>query len=236
MENAIFIREGEARAMSYAAPLLLDDPKSAWLVSAGHVDLFITALAFGQPFGLRRFHMRLAQGDLFFGMDLPVEREATGFLAAGDATAQVVRLPVERVAELARETDGARRLERWIRTLPNGLTAEVPPPGAHDLAEKTVLEADEHERSTAAVLWIRPKRELEPRGLEGARIANEWFPLATEAWVRAPAKVEVEALSSADYANASRQLSGLWSFHRVVLDAADRLRKREEEAERQRMV
>src|SRR5262245_40150304 len=125
---AAFASEGEHRAMSYNAPLLLDDPRSVWLVESGHVDLFITALNFGQPFGLRRFHMGLDAGELFFGMELPVAGESTGFIAAGDATARVVRLPIERFAELLHDKDAMRRLEHWVRTFPNRLL-DVPPGG-----------------------------------------------------------------------------------------------------------
>jgi len=155
-------RLGRRRETSGSAPLLIGDPSLAWLVGEGRVDLFLTELREGRPFGNRIFLCTASQDDLVFGMDGRGGMREFGVLAVGTVGTVLAELPVAQFRALAGQPGhraaAAAMIERWVAALsgpaaealpvPPGLRRLVPPGGA---AETT---ANERLTAEAGVGWF----------------------------------------------------------------------------------
>src|SRR5262249_56262999 len=88
--------EDTLRALSGSAPLLLDDPASAWVVETGEVGVFAVELSGSEPAGPRHYVFSARPGEALFGMDLGDGGPPVGDLAAGLAATPGRRLGLTR--------------------------------------------------------------------------------------------------------------------------------------------
>ncbi len=249
--------EGTAREVTGNSPLLLVDPESAWLVTAGRVDVFAVPLRGGEPAGARVHLCRVEAGQLLFGMSglTSVAVERMGLVAAGGPDCRVVQVPRSRLGERA----GDAALAGSVAALVDGWVEKVTAGVARDrLAKKvTPLEAGPEKSVETAgaitpargVLWVAhaggSSQFLGRKDLV-LTISEGPFPLAGPGWLEVAAETRLTALPTADMLAHPRLWAGLDRLHQAVLtcvaarsrEAAaaehDRLRRRAE-ADRRRI-
>ncbi len=189
---------GEARAISAREPVLLDDPRSLWIVERGKVEIFAVDLADGRAAGARDHYVTVPEDESFFGMDsgayrLNGEPMGFGLLAVGQLATRVRRIPVAELRRLASEAPGSERvgrlLDRWIAVLAARLVADRRPSVDARLAKGVALSLREFRKISASreeVLWIPCRGQL----FQQQRLprTEALFPLAPGTWIEATEK------------------------------------------------
>src|SRR5262245_29382036 len=122
--RALFETDGQLQLVGGNRPFLLDDPQSAWLVCAGHVEVFSVALGDGQPLGARYHFCSAGDGAVIFGMDVRRFGVDHGLLAVGRVGTELRRLDLATVQAAAGHSeyaaDTAALLDHWIVSLSAG--------------------------------------------------------------------------------------------------------------------
>ena len=223
----IFESEGEPRDVNGKAVLLLDDPDSVWLVTAGRLDLFTISVQDGQTVGARTHHCRIEPGQLLFGCSPSPDRPS--LLAAGIPGTRVHRLSRERFHELASQPqltpELSQLLEAWVRGLTSGAVQSRQAERVTQVSagESARIPAGDSIGAARELLWIRAtefsceflsRPELEIVG-EG-----QLFPLAGAGWIT-PRQITVFNAARTEEILADPALwTGLDRFYRMVLSLA----------------
>ena len=193
----VFETEGREQEAGGNAPLLLNDPGSAWLLVRGRAEVFSVAVKDGRPTGVRRHFFTAHEDDLLLGMDLEGSGGGMGLLVVGLVGTRLRQLPVERVRALGADgtTVGplSERLDRWVLGLCEGVVRRiVPRPRADvqlDPGQVAEVGAGLRARPRKGVLWLEHRR-----GAQSLFIGMEElldlpqdvpFPVAHEAWLQA---------------------------------------------------
>lgn len=205
------------RLLEGNTPLLLDAPGSLWTVVGGHVDVFVVAVADGQPAGARRYVCGVGPGEALFGVD-PAAVEGWGLLAVGTVG---TRVREGDVAGLNAGAGTAALLECWIAALATGAAPDANLQTEQQLAsaQAVTLRAGQRARPAEGVLWLRvgsgAVSVLDALSLGPDAPA---FPLAEAVWVRASGATALQPVSTAEALAAGEAWEGLGAFHRFVLD------------------
>lgn len=189
---AACLRHGTPHHLAGAAPLVLNDPRYAYLVLTGAVDVFATA-ADG-----RRCHLLSAEpGSLLFAMP------DSGLLGVGGSGTAVVAVALPLLRELAAQPAHAATLaaglEAWIIGLSRGLAAFATnrPMGEQVLAAGQRRAVKSGQRITAGrgVVWLRPEGGSRPLYCDIAEMPEtaSGVPLTPDVWCTALADVEIAA-------------------------------------------
>ncbi|MEM6701163.1 MAG: NHLP bacteriocin export ABC transporter permease/ATPase subunit [Acidobacteriota bacterium] len=158
----LFRNEGTPAATGGNHPFIIDDPRSAWLVEEGQVNIFTVGVENGEPVGARDFYLHLEEGDFFFGMDLDSYGMGSGFLAVGKVGTKLRRISVERLEELAADKAYAEAINdavtHWVLGLSKSLTKEIIPGPLVDLnlvpEDHVILENQQKVRAAKGLLWL----------------------------------------------------------------------------------
>jgi len=159
--DALARRRGASRELAGNAPLPLDDPRRAFLILRGAVDLFLMEMRDGGPAGPRQHLFTRHEGDLLFGFGassgLPAFGPPFGVLAVGGVGTVVAELDVRALHGLAGGTALAERIDRWVTGLSHAVAAPIVPRPRVEaaLAAGESLEVDGPSRlgSRHGVIW-----------------------------------------------------------------------------------
>jgi ATP-binding cassette subfamily C protein len=209
-------------------PLWLCDEGQVWLVVSGKVDLFAVALRDGEPCGPLRHLFRAQPGQALFGVGQERQAQGIGVLARPVADAQLERLALAQLHELAcaPETalDVAAWLDSWVAGLASACARELAPKGSRALApdQDLALQDGEIARAADGVIWLQHTQGHirfmnEPETLPLAR--NIPFPLAGQAWIRATGPSTLHPAGTPACVQSDLVWAGLDVFHAVVLAA-----------------
>ena len=202
-------------------PIPLDQPGVAWVVEAGHADLFMARLRGSGDLGARTHVVRIEAGDAFFGFD-------TSIFATSSRSWTIIAQPgaEARIARRERKylTDAARLAEDWVLCL-SGAALGGAEPRQYQLVEPgDAIEIPQEPPPVSGknpVVWVSHvhgkgrllgKPEL---GVEGPGI----FPLARPAWLEEQPRNIVAATSTEEAFTSGQAWPGLDAFHRVIWQA-----------------
>ncbi|MCU0242820.1 MAG: FHA domain-containing protein, partial [Vicinamibacteria bacterium] len=202
LENA-----GEAVALSGARVVLLNDPREAFYVVSGNVEIFTVTVKDGRPLGARNHFLTLKPGQGFFGISTGFSRDS-GFLATGKTGTQVRRFKVDQLMTMANQSPNlaaqvARLIENWVLGMSSRLTRDIfPRPDADvrlEVDQEATLDAGKRAKSGSAVAWVNvtPGQLLyvgmstllpEQQGLPFPVTPQTWIESAGEAGATVPLK------------------------------------------------
>ncbi|HEX2210129.1 MAG TPA: NHLP bacteriocin export ABC transporter permease/ATPase subunit, partial [Longimicrobium sp.] len=244
LDSAAPLSGGRPVAAGGNRPLRLH-PDRVWIVRAGRVDVFATAIADGQADGPRRHLFRLEAGDPMFG----VGEEAGAahvLLAVGGPGTTLAEFALAEVTALAADagTRGAfiDLVHRWSERVWDGLAGRTAVRKATGGApgEEVVLPQGFSLRPDAPVLWAEPLDE--PLLLAGERAAPVppgcTAPVTRRGWVEArrPARVRLlETAALLEREGTAGVLRGLRLLHDASLALAQERARADAEAHRARM-
>jgi NHLM bacteriocin system ABC transporter ATP-binding protein len=243
----LFALHGSPQSAGGNAPMPLVDPGAVWLVTRGHVDVVaITITREGDGADIQRTHLlRIAEGEVLFGMHAHPEGHNVLIMGYGSAEARVSRLPVTRLAgassdpEVAKQVAGA--VDRWISSICELCAADAPPGGTQNLRPggRCALEAGQSAQPQHGVLWVRPvagaARFLSHDGPCTIR-GDILFPVGKDAWVTAEESCTFEPYASSGCDLSEAYWRGLDAFHDTVEAIIDIQRQRDRDLTRRRLV
>ena len=224
---------GEVVSVSGSQAVLLDDPRFAYYVASGKVEIFTVAVKDGKPYGARRHFLTTPQGDAFFGMSLRYAGES-GFLASGKGDAEIRRIPIDHLAGLATDnhtsTEIIRLVDAWVTRLSQRLVDDIrdrPVADASiDAGKTTALAPQRRLRAAAGVAWIETQPDaLLYIGMETLAGDDDGqaapFPLTPQTWVELTSDAaEALTVSSRDTASLVGEPAALsralGAFHRAL--------------------
>ncbi len=211
-------------------PLRLDDPERAWLLQAGHVEVFLVSQGLdGEP-GTRHHLASVPSGGLLLGIDTPVD---AGFflLAVPHADSELLALPV-----VVLESEGAapdilpslaKALEIWLRALSLGMARWAWPRPAigHGLAADELVKIPVGGRCSSQqnLVWPRLESEaavyLDIQELP-ADTGQLTFPLAPEAWLLAVRELELQGRTTVTALLDGDAWAGVLNLHQILFATA----------------
>lgn len=218
---------GTRLALAGNRPLRFDDPGRAALVLAGSVDLFLVALAAGEPSGSRQHFTTVPAGGLVLGIATDDALLDLGLLLVAPIGTEILEVTPASIAQLARDPEGAAllapALERWIQALTHGLAQWVTPrPEIHGtLARDDTLIVPAGQRCTVrgALGWVRVAPaaclflDMEELPEDGPELL---FPLAAEGWLVMLQGQELRTVTTREALDSQQAWKGLAALHRLV--------------------
>ncbi len=216
----------DARA---SAPFPLHQPDTVWLVTAGRLDVFFTALHDGQPAGARTCVFSSEPGATLFGLPLLQAGRDHGLIAVGTPDTGVVAFPLASFRALmdahGRPDDLVYCVEEWVAALTRGI---IPPYAPRDFVSIPLggsFTASRHicVRPADRLLWFRHTRGgssyLSNTNLYLAP-ADPYIPLLRESWLEtAEAENELVTRTTGEYLARPAELwASISAFTAMVLE------------------
>jgi len=210
-------------------PLLLDDPRSAWLVHEGSIAVFVMSLEQGRPTGVRRYLFSVEAGEWLFGFDL-----------AGQ-TCCLVGVAV-RSARLEAQPLGQRPLHhypRWAMQLSSCLAGADEGHSAEQLpaTARFSLEPGRWVRGRAHA-WLRVlEGELQLGGLaELTVMGGSLLPFPADIRLYSVTACTCSVIDGPDLDDLRQLSTSLALLHTLVLAGCARLQRQSELQERARLL
>ena len=223
--HQIFEQEGARVNVSGNTPFLLNDPAAVWLVQGGQVEVFSVGLGASAEAGTRYHFFTALRGQLLCGMDAAVAGHRRGLLAVGMVDTKLLKLPLARLRELARNLahadEVASLIDGWVVRLATGLTRDIFQ--RVDLAlgpGSTELGASQSFRAKQQVLWAGWQNgELLHAGLQEVSPAGPpmLFPVTVASWLQALTPVRVELSETQKVIGSGAAWRGLELLHETIL-------------------
>jgi NHLM bacteriocin system ABC transporter ATP-binding protein len=208
-------------------PLLLAGSASVWIVTQGAANLFCVHLKAGQPVGPRHFLLKAAEGDALFGLDTPTG-DGLGFLAVGESSTLLVQCPRAKLHQAFGDPGKTGQVDKmltdWISGLSAGPGRADPLPGKYrelQPAKDAQFEKDTGLRSTQRLLWVKSGQgKLLFRGHQDwpALPPEQWFPLATDAWLLAEEDCTIGVAETAEALKGDSQWVPVDAFNQFILE------------------
>jgi NHLM bacteriocin system ABC transporter ATP-binding protein len=118
-------QEGPVQEVTGNTPLLLEGSEHVWLVLSERIDVFAVPVENGQPCGARSHVLRVAAGQLLFGVESEGPGASLRLLAVGIPGTRVLRLSRARLTELSQDAGAAKQLSGLLNGWVEGLTERV---------------------------------------------------------------------------------------------------------------
>jgi ATP-binding cassette subfamily C protein len=118
-------QEGPVQEVTGNTPLLLEGSEHVWLVLSERIDVFAVPLENGEPCGARSHVLRVAAGQLLFGVEPEGPGIALQLLAVGIPGTLVLRLSRARLTELSQDAEAAEQLSGLLDSWVEGLAERV---------------------------------------------------------------------------------------------------------------
>jgi NHLM bacteriocin system ABC transporter ATP-binding protein len=181
-----------------------------WMVESGHVDVFMTRIASGQPVGARTHLFRAGPREMLFGGP---EVANMNMLAIG--------VPGSSLREHPDVSDDAPTLlERWITHLYDALATDgpIPPHVRIGPGRDLVFEGSACLRPTMAVGWLRHiSGKASVLGRAAGRIApGALVPIVRGAWITTEDDATMRLLTTEEISELVIR-AAMTTFHRLVL-------------------
>ena len=193
------------------------EPRTAWIVAAGRVDLFLSPLTASQTPGARSHVARIKEGGTLFGIDL-------GEMPGGwTLLAQLER--GTRLERVNRDTVPLRAVEEWAELLASAVAREMEPKEYQPAVPGSMLEVPHNPLPLAGrdrIVWVSHVRG-EGRflgNLKSPPVAGDcYFPLARPAWLEEQPGNLVSVASTEAALRGGGGWTGLHLYHRIVCQA-----------------
>ncbi len=214
--------EGRIRALAGNQAFLMSDPRYAWLVFNGLVDVFAVPLQEGRPAGARSHLFRAEVGTALLGVD--PEDSGIGLLLSGTPGTQLLQLSRARLQALGAAFDDrevvAGLVDGWVSGLAAGCMRAQPPRDARflDAGTTCTLEAGMAAAPRRGVLWARATAAMRlPEPAPECAPTAAAFPLARSMWLTAVAPAEITLTGTAEWLEHDPDWAAMAGFHRWVL-------------------
>jgi len=216
-----------------AAPLRIDGDGSGWLVESGEVDLFVVALADGEPAGSRFPLCSIAAGELI--LTLPATDDHT-VIAVGHLNTAVTRLSRDGIAAWPPERHAAL-IDAWLWHIAAGTFGDraASPDYVAEAGQRIRLAAGQRLHAPRGAVWVIPRSGRLSLD-DGSEAVVGAMPIAAGLSLRAAEDCVVDCLATADALASEAGEPGLALFHRMIRAALGQRIGREHEADRQRMA
>ncbi len=211
-------------------PLLLAGSDSVWVVDQGEVNLFCVRLKGGQPVGPRHFLLKAAVGDVLLGLETSQD-EGLGFLAVGVSGTSLIKCPRAVVEKAFGDKDKTDQVHKmigdWVSGMSSGPGRSDPLPGKYQEIQPgdgAKFEKNTGLRSTKRLLWVKPgqgKLLFRGHGDWSALSRDQWFPLATDAWLLAEEDCEIAVAETDAVLAQDPQWTLIDSFNQFILGCLD---------------
>jgi NHLM bacteriocin system ABC transporter ATP-binding protein len=223
-------------------PFPVQDPKSAWIVESGKLDLFLTGSRNGEPFGPRYPVMRVEQGHAVFGVGGDFDGDVM-LMASASPQTTLWWLPQSRLQEadvLGQKDTVLQYLEGWVHGLSIVLSGNIGPRDSRtlDAGETTISDEPTAVVPEGGVLWVQHQKGrslfLGNPGVPPVD-GNHFFPLSKHAWLEAAAKSVLYSIDSRALLQRDPEWQGLQDFHRIAMSCLIQNRHAAEKKEQDRM-
>lgn len=248
--SGFFERAGAACAPRSGRPLWLQGEDACWLITAGKVDVFLTAVRGGSTSALRPL-FRVEAGQLLMGLPETAEGDDWGLAAIGSADCQVLQASRQALLRSAGHHVGIREelaplLDAWLEHLVSPLPGIAPDSAveiesgmACELAAGEAVLAHRggvwlSDTSASAALDSGAAFLFRGRALAHLNPPLRQFPLPRLCWMQAASAAAPQAQSTAEILREAAPPAGLDVFHRILLaclvadaiaaDSAERVR------------
>lgn len=236
-------QEGMLVGVEGNEPLLLDDPKSAWVVYSGIINVFAIQTQNRETTSARIHIFQGGVGQLLLGTDTSAQG---GFklLVTGTPDTRLLKYDKARLQALAAELEYqdliAGMLEDWAKGLTNGIPSEIVPKDCILLRAGDTVDLSPSAITTPkqGPLWVQPlEGNATYMGLPELQWSNtgHFMPVADEGWLRAVDTARLRALNTIAYIEQDPAWSGLEDFQRLVLRATAVSQQNLEATERDRL-
>ncbi|MBY0526333.1 MAG: NHLP bacteriocin export ABC transporter permease/ATPase subunit [Gemmataceae bacterium] len=218
------------------ATLVVDRPRTCWLVESGQVAVFRARIRDGAAVGPRRYCCGCQPGHAIFGDPGIASSDRYRFLAVGIADSRLTPLTAADLERLLRETpdQAANLVETWVEKLGSFLGREQPDhsvSGAGDDTGPIRLESGQTFRPPwRSTCWVCiDEGSVQLLGLPELVLPTGPvpFPLGSEAWFKAAGPVTLRVLRTVDVPSADSLLQGLELLHARFLSYLKVLDRRE---------
>ena len=202
------------------APIQLEDPKWAWWVESGSVDVFVAECRDGEVRSAYRHVMRAGKDRLLFGFG-EVASEASGLVVAKVLPgARVWRLPLASLLDKGLTSDFAYQADAWILDFSKAVSREIE---GRVLADQTLqagaraqVEEGRSLGGSHGIAWLFGDDLglfLDVEDCDGYRAV----PVTPDSWVRTLTATDVHALSTVELAEQGALADHLLEFNQMVL-------------------
>jgi len=208
-------------------PFLIGSPGDAWLVTAGHVDVFAVQLENGEPKGAREHFLSVDEGDLILGIDFNRFGIGYGFLAVGVSGTVLCHFNWDHLPAApgfdAHHGEWCALVDGWITRVSDASVRAIPHRSKADnraLPGETVeMKAHGILSSRRGVAWVDARSsEFLFLSTEELFFENERsvFPLAPATWLECYEDGPVATLDTGGILLAGNLSEGIWNFHLAV--------------------
>jgi NHLM bacteriocin system ABC transporter ATP-binding protein len=219
-------KEGRLIEAGANKPILLTNPREAWVIYSGHADIFAVQVENGEAVGSRQHLFRADTGSVLLGVE-PGEN-AYGLLISPMSETRMLSILRERMWETATNPEFASiiadLLQEWIVKLSLSFSGTLPPKQSVTLESQMTLPVGVNTRPKAGVWWVMPTSgclQLGNRGDLPPLLEACYTPVAYNTWVQAIESSTLQAYSTQDWIAANSQTleSDLERFHQLTLQA-----------------
>ena len=236
--DRLFERHGTPVASGSNAPILLEDPRAAWLVTSGKLDVFAVRVVDDRPEGPRDHLFTVAAGEMVLGME-PEWADEVGLLAVGHPGTTTLRMPLAELEGRSGDPIVLTGLERYVASFSSAVSrrssqrfdALVSPGEGGELGAGVAL------ATRRGVAWIAVEEgTFLFDGLDSLSFGVDAgpFPLSAGAWVKSATGVRLRASAARDLEGAALW-AGLRTFQRIALEWADLTLERDRRLEQERL-
>lgn len=235
---------GQSCLVTGPTPLLLNTPDTLWVVQAGSVALFTTAVCDGAPVGARRALGSVGPGAVLVGAAPMLAQPRSSLLAiALEATTQLVQLaPASKALQEVPEATAVAIVDSGVYTM-DTLRGRLATPEIHVQASSTKqyrLSPEETlQPQSDTVTWVQLKQgTVRWLGLESLTLtaASGLVPLGPSMWLSAVTPVQLETVSTAAIPDLETRLRGLEQVQHLLLRSVDFFAAQETQEEFQRFL
>ena len=217
-------------------PVAMDDPKCAWFIESGRIDVFLIERRDGVELAAPQHVLRAAAGRLLPGVAPQDDGSALLLVAKGLPGTVLRRIPAARLAAI-HSTELAEQVDAWLLDVSAMLSRDIAQRPAPDALLEPGAAAAAHGGTLAArrgVVWVTGLTSgagvfmdlIDPAddGPEGAA-AETPLPLTPASWFTLAGKRRLTTASSTTLADQGRLLPALHAFNHAAF-SLERLNRR----------
>ena len=217
---------GEPVASAGNLPIHLDDPRFAWFVEHGALDVFLIEYQDGQPVSSAKHLIRVGEGRLVFGVG--ANGPPLVAVAKGLPGSKLRRMVLEELIQNGIGDELADQVDAWVSEFAATVARQIEPRPRPDLLLDPAKPEQPLEAGTnsvvstrpGGVLWALAEESAEYLGTEElVKDGTGLVPLTSDTWLTLRRPSRVTSISSRDLNGQGRLLQALAEFHRLATGA-----------------
>jgi NHLM bacteriocin system ABC transporter ATP-binding protein len=220
--------KGKLVEVSGNQPLWLDDPKLAWIIFSGKLDVFGVQLHHGHDTGARQWLFRAETGQALFGFQSRPECPETALLVIGAPGTTLLQIERTRLQALTgdktRGADIARFVNDWALEFTHALANSLLPRDyvALEPDQEITLRKGEAAFPPRGFLWVK---HLQGNscflGIQGLprEIARGYLPVSRQTWLESTETTRLHAVTTETFLAEDPTWQGLDCYHALILES-----------------